>query len=207
MFPSPGPLSGHVEVVRFLLEACKVNPTPRDRWVQIMSEGQRLLVKRKRPTLNPPFHGLDGETHRWMRRCFSATMMLSPSCSSTRNTTARLKLLMAKRGRRRAWTACSRTHQQNLQRLLHRTFHEAKIYIYRCSGFWNMQFISVLFKMVCSAFCLSLLQCVVCELLNTRYLNICDLVFTVSVYCSSSLVHILCQRSLLCLKFALFSIC
>lgn len=35
--------SGHTEVVRFLLEACKVNPVPRDRWVQSLRHQCGLL--------------------------------------------------------------------------------------------------------------------------------------------------------------------
>lgn len=33
--PTPACLTGHVDVVKFLLEACKVNPFPKDRWVAL----------------------------------------------------------------------------------------------------------------------------------------------------------------------------
>lgn len=126
-----------------------------------------------------------------MRQCFLATMMWWPSCSSTRKTTARLQLLMDKRGRRRAWTACSRPRLQNLQRLLHGTFHEAKKYIYI---YLDAQASETCKSLVCCLkWCALLFVCLnynvhmcehwVCKLLNIWYLNICDLVFTVSVYC------------------------
>lgn len=42
VFLSSALLSGHTEVVRFLLEACKVNPVPRDRWVQTLHHQRGL---------------------------------------------------------------------------------------------------------------------------------------------------------------------
>lgn len=38
-------LPGHMEVVRFLLEACRVNPVPRDRWVHTPSSQSTVYMK------------------------------------------------------------------------------------------------------------------------------------------------------------------
>lgn len=38
-------LSGHTEVVHFLLEGCRVNPVPRDRWVHTPSSHSTVYMK------------------------------------------------------------------------------------------------------------------------------------------------------------------
>lgn len=41
---NPAFLIGHVDVVKFLLEACKVNPFPKDRWVVLLPVWRRDAV-------------------------------------------------------------------------------------------------------------------------------------------------------------------
>jgi len=43
----PAFLTGHVEVVKFLLEACKVNPFPKDRWVVLCPAGGRRMLEQE----------------------------------------------------------------------------------------------------------------------------------------------------------------